>query len=280
LAQGLVAADPRSQVIYFIGGDMSELVGNVAPNDLYKYDITTGIFSLVTTLVRTGGGQWCALLSTGAITYPLLIVQQIGTGSVFSYQVKFLDAIGGVSAPYGTTPANDTFVNFFWADYDINNDLVYILSGDENTLTELDVALYTFNLQTKAVTSVLVDNKAFTISTIHLDQATGNLYSLSPGLVGAKHAWTLVQINPTSGVVTPRGQVAPSGSYQGDYGGGIYGGFHVSSLILHMLERTDRSIVLVGVDPRTGQIKYSTDIDTGVNNHLKLESVIYVAPSQ
>jgi hypothetical protein len=46
----------------------------------------------------------------------------------------------------GSTVINDTYVNFFWADYDPSNNFVYVLAGDENNAITLPAVLYIFDV--------------------------------------------------------------------------------------------------------------------------------------
>merc|ERR1712000_734169 len=100
--------------------------------------------------------------------------------------------------------------NFFWATYNPcagSNGQIYLLVGDENSLSALRVKLFTFDLASSSVSSVLVDNSMYTISSIHAwpEGDCKSLYSVSPGIVEqdpSSRVWNLVSVDPTTGSVS------------------------------------------------------------------------------
>jgi hypothetical protein len=87
------------------------------------------------------------------------------------------------------------------------------------------------------MTSVSVDNSAYTLSCLTLDPSTGTIYSVSPGLFG-ETAWTLVTVDPVSGAVAAVGRISPPGTLQSWYGGGVYGaGVTQQKTMFHLFKR-------------------------------------------
>ena len=115
----------------------------------------------------------------GGTTFPAFILELLNVPQKgFRFQVRSLDTRGGVSAPIGTFPIDNTFVNYFWAEYDHVRQQLYVLSGDENSLFELNVRLYVVNTATAQVSWVSVDNSLFTVTSISVDVTSGKVYAL------------------------------------------------------------------------------------------------------
>lgn len=237
---------------------------------MYSYSLTTGEFSpLATDLTRTGI-QWVALLPGDGFLYG---VQQTKIGEDYAFTVSQV-SFDGVVKDIATSKIDDTFVNFFWADIDPVNSIIYVLSGDENSLFTLDATLYSFNLKTATVTSVQVSNTAFTVSNLHVDPQTGTIYSISPGLYSTL-AWTIVVINPQTGAVTTKSAISNSSQWPRYYGGGVYNGL-TGSEILHTFKNNAGATTLTSIDINSGKILYMTDIDLGVNSRRQINSIIAV----
>jgi hypothetical protein len=273
LSNGVITYWPASRTIYFIGDSLGAFVNAVAPSTLYSYSIDTDTFTPVTRLTKSGV-QWNALLSG---TMGLYGVQTAFVSSgIFSFTVSSI-SLDGTVKDIATTKSTDTFVNFFWADIDNINGYVYILSGDENSLTELDALLYTINLKDGSVTQVAVNNSVFTLSNLHVHPQTGVIYSVSPGLFNNLN-WSIVRINPMTGAVSLVSSIANSFLWPRNYGGGIYNGIVAAqNQILHTFKwQSTGATALTVLDINTGKTTYITDIDLGINNHLILNSVIAI----
>jgi len=241
-----------------------------APNTLYSYSLDTEIFTPIGALTRSGV-QWASILPG---TGNLFGVQQTMVGGHYAFTVSMI-GLDGTVKDIGTSATDDTYVNFFWADIDPVNSIIYVLSGDENSLFSLDATLYSFNLNTGAVSSVLVDNTAFTLSNLHVDPSTGTIYSITPGLFSSLN-WTIVTVNPKTGAVTPKSQIANSNMFPRYYGGGVYNGL-TSSQVFHTFQWANTgATALTVLDIPTGNTLYLTDINLGINSHGIINSVIAV----
>jgi len=168
-------------------------------------------------------------------------------------------------------------VNFFWAAYDPLRNQVYILSGDEDSLFDLDVVLYVVSLSTGQATTITLDNSKYTLSNLHVDPKTGNLYSVSPGLFG-KNNWTIVMIDPKTGSVTLKSTIDYGAEWSFGYGGGVYNGISDDgSTLLHTFKWMNTEATALGVlDIGTGKVLYLTDIDLGINNENVLNSLVAI----
>jgi len=271
---------PISKPYTFIGDDVISF-GSGFPSKLYGYDLESANFYLVSQMSSTSG-QWIALFPTRDSAYPFVIVQEVlsspNTGYIF--QCRRMDSKGSVTNPLGNTIPDFTFVNFFWADFDQSHSLLYLLVGDEDSIDDLDAILQIFDLTSSKVRNVTLDNSKYTISSFHVDQRTGKLYALSPGLVpGAGHDWSLVTINPANGNINLVSQLTSKKEYTNYYGGSIYGPV-LNGQIFHIFHSSlDRSLVLHQIDIDSGKSVFSTEIDVGVNHFYKLFAPVFVPPS-
>jgi len=271
LTNGVITHFAPNNSLFFIGDTLAVFVNaQNAANNLYSYDLDTETFNFVGTLKRSGV-QWAALLSGTNMLYG---VQQSLVGGNYVYTVSAI-TLTGIVTDIATSHQDDTFVNFFWADIDVANSLIYVLGGDENSLYTLDATLYTFNLIFGTVHSVQVNNAAYTLSNFHVDPQTGNIYAVSPGLFNSV-AWTIVQINPQTGAVTAKTSIANSSLWPLYYGGGVYKGL-VGNQLFHTFKwRTTGATALTVLDIPSGGILYMTDIDLGINNRRVINSIIAV----
>jgi len=93
--------------------------------------------------------------------------------------------------------------------------------------------------------------------------------------------WSLVQINHANGRVTLIGDL--SSEVLGDYyGGGIYGGTSIinANTVLHQFRKSNTGSTTLGmIDLATGKMRSMTSFNTGVNNAISLNSVVYLPPS-
>jgi len=164
---------------------------------------------------------------------------------------------------------------FFWAEFDPVKNNVYILSGDEDSLFDLGVVLYSVSLTTTKSYVVPLDNSKFTLSNFHVNINTGQLYSVSPGLFGAS-SWTLVTINPMTGAILPVAPIQNSDKWEFGFGGGVYNGLSADgkTLTQTFTWKTTGATAMTVIDVATGAILYLTDIDLGVNNEKRLTGII------
>jgi len=258
-----VAVHALSHSIFFVGDLIN--YGGPAPNLLFRYNFTTSNLETVAQL-KISGLQWNALISTSK---GLIGVQQRNVrGPFYAYTASIVSVIGDVT-DIGSTTENDTFVNFFWADYYPSTEQVYILAGDENSLYTLNAVLYTIT-QSGTSSVVVVDNSRYTVSNLHVDPRTGIIYSISPGLYG-KNDWSIVTIDPTTGAVALKSKISIVGAgFAPGYGGGVYGGI-ANGQILHTFQwGITGSTVVAVLDIDTGNVLYHTDVDLGINSEGKL----------
>jgi len=215
------------------------------------------------------GIQWVALLPNGN---NLIGIQIMIINNQHAFAVSEISVTGIVSDPYWAKP-DDTFVNFFWADIDPVRSMVYILSGDENSLTTLDATLYSFNMTSHIFTSVLVDNSAYTLSNLYVDPISGNIYSVSPGLFD-KSDWAIVLVNPMTGAVGRVSSIVASFQFLPYYGGGIYNGLAGNELYHTFKWQNTGATALAAIEITTGGVLFLTDINLGINNRRTISSII------
>jgi len=285
LAEGLVSINKAQQLIQFVGyADLTEYANNSVPSTLITYSYEQQRFLESIAIERPEGqyaSQWVAILNIGDNNKNKLLVELVGPNGQgeFHYQYRFLSANGAVSEVHAAFPFDDTFVNFFWADFDQVNQKLYILSGDENSFYTLRVKLFVVDLKTKTQTSVMVDNSRYTLTNVHV-HPSGGIVALSPGLFNGNvelATWTLVQVDPRTGQVAPIGQTAPLGQYQVWYGGGVYGASISNDVVVHAFKKVvDGSIVLAGIDVNSGKVVGTTDLQNGVNGDLSLLGLIHL----
>jgi len=183
---------------------------------------------------------------------------------------------GVLSESIVETEAESTFVNYFWTTFDTARNISYILSGDENSIEDLNVVLHTTDLTKKTVHTVELDRTAFTLATIHVDSDSGILYGISPGLFGQSN-WAIVKINPQTGNVTLSTQIKTPDQFDFFFGGGVYNGITSDNgvLITHVFRRTiDQTSTLVVVNANTGDIVFHTSINSEVNNQASFLSIV------
>jgi len=237
---------------------------------LYKYDLVGQKLSFISQLSRSGR-QWNSLLQTQD---GFIGVQHTAGSNGYFFTVSKITP-SGVVTDIASTEQNDTFVNFFWAEFDPVKNNVYILSGDEDSLFDLGVVLYSVSLTTTKSYVVPLDNSKFTLSNFHVNINTGQLYSVSPGLFGAS-SWTLVTINPMTGAILPVAPIQNSDKWEFGFGGGVYNGLSADgkTLTQTFTWKTTGATAMTVIDVATGAILYLTDIDLGVNNEKRLTGII------
>jgi len=274
IANGMSATIGKS--IYYIGDTTASFQNNLPPSMLFSYSITNDRMIPVTTLQRNGG-SWCSLIA-GDSNNALFIVQQIQaskTDQTFYYQVQSLDTTGKLSGALGVTEPNDTYVNFLWGDYDPTNQFIYLLAGDENSVTDLNVVLYTIDIKRNVTRSVNVNHSTFTVTSMFVDRRSGAIYSLSPGLFSQDDGYFIVQIDPTSGFIKGLSDPFGQNKFSHNWAGSIYGGLANGNIFHHFWSPLDGSSSIVPVDI-TGQPSYWAGIDLGINSGFRVHSLTLV----
>lgn len=285
LAEGLATINKAQQLIHFVGySDIVDYFNNTVPSTLITYSYTQQRFLDSIAIERPTGeyaSHWVSILSISDDSKNKILVELVGPNSqgAWRYQYRILSPNGAVSSVQATFPFDDTFVNFFWADYDQVNQKLYILSGDENSLFTLRVKLFVADLKAKTVSNVMVDNSRYTLTNVHV-HPSGGIVALSPGLFNGnveRATWSLVKIDPSSGQVSPIGLTAPLGQYQAWYGGGVYGAAISDGVVVHAFKKViDGSIVVAGIDVDSGRVVGTTDLQNGVNGDLSLFGLIHL----
>jgi hypothetical protein len=272
VGNGMMTSSHTNKGLVFIGQQTQAGFTDFPLTTLYHIDMAVnGNVTHQDLVFPYGITQWSQILNTFSPDSPapyLLIGQSAdATTSVYTFSVFWLSEDGTISAPIGTSNPDSIYVNYFWADYNAcagDAGQVFVLAGYENTLTELDVRLWTFDIGSGSVTSVLVDNSAYTITSIHVwpQKDCSKLYSLSPGLVqidASTRVWSLITIDPTTGEITNAIPVTEAGLYTLYYGGGVYGlGSTADGELIHMFQRqNDLSMDLLFVEIATGAVTRS-----------------------
>ena len=142
-------------------------------------------------------------------------------------------------------------------------------------------------MNNSSVRSVRVQNNAYTIQEIHAnnnDCSVTLLYSLSPGLYGRdgsnqQDRWSLLQIDPSSGMVVSATLLVQDGFWRNEYGGVVYGvGVAEGDLIYHVFSRLmDGALYLAAVNVTSKMIEFGSYLDVGaVVDVLNLNSLVYL----
>ncbi len=185
ISEGLVAVNRNKQQIYYMGWNSeAEFTGNAVPSTLFTFDAEQGKFVGVSQVKRTQGSQWVSLVDIGEDD-KIIALELVGPNdnNQFKYQYRYLSVSdGSVSEPMGNFPLDQTYVNFFWADFDKKSKKLYVFSGDENSLYELNARLFTVDTNTQNTTFVNPDKAQFTFTAFHVNQNNGLLFAMSPGL--------------------------------------------------------------------------------------------------
>lgn len=157
------------------------------------------------------------------------------------------------------------YVNFQWFETDVNNyHRVYALMGNENAPDELNTRIYIFDIYdsifSKFVKYTELDVSKYTFMAMHSYPGSDELYAFSPGLwFDDPHAWYLVSVNPMTGEVTKKCDIAPPGIFQRFYGGSVnQGSSNQAGYLYHVLrvEGSDADMV-VKIHPGTCQMSFS-----------------------
>lgn len=286
---GLITAVDADEAFAVIGQPRSTGVDNLAANKFFKYSLSGELQTEQEIPRPTNVDQWVSILSTGSSSETVhgkfaLVGQIPNTDGSYSYAVyMYSEGNNTLSEPIATTPTGEeTYVNIFWADFSECNNMVYLLAGDENSLTTLDAMLWSFDIEAGSVSGVMVDNSLYTVSTIHSTTANcGILYSLSPGLVEedpSERYWSLIQIDPTSGSIVNALSVTSPGEYALNYSGGVYGdSINMNGILFHLFYRSIDGVVdLLAVDIGTGTIKWQVSPNLGVNTAYSLVNALFI----
>lgn len=157
------------------------------------------------------------------------------------------------------------YVNFQWFETDVNNyHRTYALMGNENAPDELNSRIYIFDLYdsdfSKFVKYTELDVSKYTFMSIHSYPGSDELYAFSPGLwFDEPHSWYLVAVDPMSGAVTKKCDIAPAGIFQRHYGGSVNQGFSNNDGYLYHVLRVEGSDadIIVKIQPGTCQMSFS-----------------------
>jgi len=263
LAEGIIAANNPTMSVYFIGDSWENFEKGMIPSTLFRFDLVSSQMSLVKKM-NSSGGQWNSLIPD---INRLLGVQQVMTQDNYAYVVSTISFEGEVTVLGQTVPEN-TFVNFFWADFDRVSGTVYILAGDEDSLYTLDAVLHSIT-SSGVATQVPLNNTKFTLSNLHVDQTTGIIYSISLGLYG-KNDWSVVVVDPKTGDITLKVKIDISSDWISAPGGGVYNGLSFGKIIHTFQSIHTGSTVLASIDIASGAVIYHTDINLGVDNERKV----------
>lgn len=157
------------------------------------------------------------------------------------------------------------------------------LAGDENNLVQLDALLYTATWDVAVggvtnMTAVPQDVSRYTLSNLAVDQRTGIVYGVSPGLYGAT-AYSLVTVNVSTGAVsTVGGGLVPSGMFRWTYGGNVYGEtISADGKLYHVFRRAiDGAYVMAAIDVASGGIvaNAAPTLLNGVNSQLEFHTFV------
>ena len=285
-------------LLYALGRNASTAADGAPATMLVSVDAAAGAIRAVPLTITAGDpappNQWTALVAMPA-KWPagsLAGVAIAGSGSAFLYQIRMIDPATGAAGPaiMVSTPQN-TFVNFQFATTarlsgeGVTQATFHFLAGDENSLTALNAVVFTATLQASGsgstLNSVPLDGKVYTLGSLALDEMSGILYALSPGLYGATN-WTLVTLDPASGAVAAVGTLGPSSEaspWRWGYSGGVAGGIPFGTdFLLHILQHElDGSYAILKVGLADGAIVTASSLLLGVNNELALMTSAYMA---
>lgn len=123
--------------------------------------------------------------------------------------------------------SEDLYINFQWAEYDVNTQTLYVLLGNENDADNLTARIYKFSLLQgyygSKMSYVELDVSEYTFMSFHVNMQNSNhVWAISPGLHNAKYpAYHLVDINTDVGSVSEVAQLTPSGIFERYYGGSV-----------------------------------------------------------
>ncbi|GFS01782.1 hypothetical protein ElyMa_004590600 [Elysia marginata] len=176
--------------------------------------------------------------------------------------------------------SEDLYVNFQWAEYDVDSQTLYALLGNENDADHLSARLYKFVLPQgfygAKSSFVELDVSEFTFMSFHVNKQNSNhVWAISPGLHDARYpAYHLVDINTDIGSVQHVAQLTPPGIFERYYGGAVAAGGpgDTNHLLRHVLRVADtQADVILTVDTLQGKASFSQ-----VTNLRGLHNLVYV----
>ena len=290
VANGLMTPSVEGGILFFGYTQTQVSIGSYVPvYDLYHYSQGHNNFTHISVEQPVSITQWAALGTTfdDQASAPYYVVGQSEDASTgtYTFSVFWLSPNGSLSPAIATTPPDQIYVNFFWAEYSAcagEKGQIYLLVGDENSLTALNAKLFVFDVATGSVSVVQVDNSKYTISSVHAwSNDCSNLYTLSPGLVinpKGNRQWNLVTINPQTGAISNPMPVGQPGEYTMFYGGSLYGkSVNSRNQLPYVFQRTiDHSFELKLINLDTGNVDSTTGLNLGVNSIASISSLTYI----
>ncbi|XP_062592865.1 uncharacterized protein LOC134254355 [Saccostrea cucullata] len=154
------------------------------------------------------------------------------------------------------------YVNYQWAELDVERQLLFVLMGNENTPDKLLAKLYTYDINKKNLSSIVdLEVSMYAYMNFHYYRKTGMLYAVSPGMfytLGYPF-YSLIEINPATGKITRSFRFADWGYFRGYFGGAVFGGLDQDTGILyHVMTMQDtNSEVIASIDVNSGKVTYS-----------------------
>jgi len=280
VVNGLVAN--VQDLLLFVAGEKGDDVD--PPSMVYAYNITSdtyGLFSEINPI--SNGSFWCGLVSDSVSGETFLIQLVPLAGGVKWYFALFqLESDGTLGPLIGQTSPTDTFVNFLWAEVDYSRELLYILAGDENSAWAWNAMIYTFDLSMMSTSGIVIDNSAYTISSIHVEPVSGTIYAISPGLYGQNNGFSIVTVDPKSGAVNEVSNALGTNKFS-NWGGSIYGRsiqsatptIYYAHRFWSIMDGSESIGVLISQTGNTNfQYIYDFPIQLGVNSQNRLHSMI------
>ncbi|MCB0508283.1 MAG: T9SS type A sorting domain-containing protein [Bacteroidetes bacterium] len=198
-----IAYDPYKQIIYYC-----DSWRNAANKSVYKYDVKTGVKSTFISDVNDFGIQTFAqgLATSGAGFYDGYLF--IGTDSdlypntpTAIYRIDINPTTGApirASRFWGAKSAEsiygDTYIRYDWADFVVNDGILYNLNSAQDVLPGTEIEHFDLNSQTKLVGRTY--HPLDTMSQASLDYE-GNIFIIRQGFY-------YQQYNKTTGVLGPK----------------------------------------------------------------------------
>ncbi|XP_053397775.1 uncharacterized protein LOC123553031 isoform X2 [Mercenaria mercenaria] len=231
---------------------------------LYVVGTYNGSLVQYTDLFQFSGGAINGLSWYTYGTSAAFRIQPAETANNWYFEVGML-VDGGYKMAARIPKPEGLYVNFQWFETDVNNyHRTYTLMGNENAPDELNARIYIFDIYdsifSKFVKYTELDVSKYTFMSMHSYPGSDELYAFSPGLwFDDPHAWYLVAINPMSGEVTKKCDIAPPGIFQRYYGGTVNQGSTNHGGYLYHVLRVDGSDadLIVKIHPGTCQMTFS-----------------------
>eukprot|EP00698_Gefionella_okellyi_P016211 TRINITY_DN4629_c0_g2_i1.p1 TRINITY_DN4629_c0_g2~~TRINITY_DN4629_c0_g2_i1.p1 ORF type:complete len:528 (-),score=131.53 TRINITY_DN4629_c0_g2_i1:24-1607(-) len=253
----ICGVDADARLLYFMAS--SNGLGSV-PDTLITVNVSKS--SYTARALNVNQSMPINALNFNPTTGQLLVVAMEPTDKpgVYVTRIQTLDLDTLSITTMLTTAPDDTFINFQWAELDVDNQLYYVLFQDENDAPDMDSILYTFDVRHNTIVHrTAVAFNQFTFESIQVG-ADNQLYSLTPGLVLGAHAWSLITVDTGTGACKSVYQVAPGNVFLNYYGGMIYNGLDRTSNVLYYQLRTAQlqTALIVRVNTVNGEVKMSS----------------------